>query len=240
MSPTEKLRAEVALGCRVLASAGHTDMIWGHASARDPAGRGAWMKASGWGLEETTPERVILIDDAGSVREGNGQCHAEYPIHTEIFRTRLDVGAVVHTHPTYSIAFMSTNRPLRPISHDGTWLTPPELPRFTETGNLIRTPELGARLAACLGDRHAVLIPNHGIVTVGPDIPYAVMTAVLLERSCRLQLLADAAGGIATWSNDEEAVSKRAVCWSDSQIHGGWAYLCRRLDANTGTTLDGE
>src|SRR5262245_3193733 len=88
-----------------LAVAGHGDMVWGHASIRDPGGRGFWMKASGWGFEEVTEERVVLVSPDGEVLAGEGPRHIEYPIHTQIMAVRADVGAVVHSHPPAAVAF---------------------------------------------------------------------------------------------------------------------------------------
>jgi L-fuculose-phosphate aldolase len=224
----DALREEVARGCRALHLAGLGDLIWGHLSARDPDGRGTWIKAAGSGFDEVTSEDVVLIDRAGTVLVGDGRCPIEYPIHTEILAARPDVGAVVHAHPAHAVAFMATGAPLRPISHDATLFVPPDVPRFTETGALVRTAELGGRLAATLGPHPAAFMHHHGIVCVGRDVPAAVMAAALLERSCRLQLLAAAGGGVATWSSDDEARAKREMCWPESQLHGGWAYLARR------------
>jgi ribulose-5-phosphate 4-epimerase/fuculose-1-phosphate aldolase len=225
-----ELRDLVALGCRALAREGHGDLIWGHVSARDPDGRGAWMKAGTFGFEEITSDRVLLVSPEGEVVEGAGPRHAEYPIHTEVLRVRPDVGAVVHTHAPAAVAFASLDVPLRPLSHEATLFVPPDVARFTRTGDLILTAELGGFLAADLGDRNAVLLPNHGIVTVGPDIPVAVMTAILLERACRAQLTAMAAGGPARWSGDDEARSKREHCYPPSLLGQAWDYLVRGLD----------
>ena len=60
-------------------------------------------------------------------------------------RARADVHAVVHTHAPWAVAFASTGQPLRPISHEATLFVPPDVARFTKTGDLITTPELGAR-----------------------------------------------------------------------------------------------
>jgi hypothetical protein len=90
--------ALIAAGCRALWAAGQADLIWGHCSVRDPGGRGAWMKGSGWGFEELEPDRVVLVSPDGDVLDGAGRRHIEYPIHTEIMAQRGDVGAVVHTH----------------------------------------------------------------------------------------------------------------------------------------------
>ncbi len=224
-------RAAVALGCRVLGAAGHGDFVWGHVSQRDPEGRGVWMKAATWGFEEVGPERVLLVDRAGRVLDGDGRRHAEYPIHTEILAARPDAGSVVHTHAPNAVALAATGRPLLPVSHEGTLFVPPDIARFTRTGDLIVTPELGQAVAAAIGGRNALLLVNHGIVTVGSDVPRAVMTALLLERACAMQFRAVQGGEIRHWSSDDEALAKRERCYSDRLLREAWDYLVRRLDA---------
>jgi len=225
----EDVRELVALASQVLGLEDHGDLVWGHVSVRDPAGRGAWMKAAGWGFEEVGPERVLLVGWEGEVLEGSGRRHAEYPIHTEILRARPDVQCVVHTHAPAAVAFASLGEPLRPISHEGTFFVPPDVGRFTLTGDLILTRELGQALAETLGRRNAVLLVHHGIVTVGPDVPTAVVGAILLERACRKQLLAMAAGSLRTWSSDEEALRKRQHCYPPELVRQAWDYLVRRV-----------
>jgi ribulose-5-phosphate 4-epimerase/fuculose-1-phosphate aldolase len=223
------LRQEVALGCRVLGKEDQGDLIWGHVSSRDPAGRGAWMKAATWGFEEIDEEKVILVDSEGNVLEGTGRRHVEFPIHTEVMAARSEVNSVVHTHAPHAVAFAATGQPLRPISHEGSLFVPPDVARFTDTGDLILTRVLGAKVAAALGDRNALFLVNHGVVTVGTDVPTAVLTAVLLERACRMQLTASSAGELVAWSSDDEALSKRAHCYSHELLAQAWAYLLRRL-----------
>ncbi|MEU6258564.1 class II aldolase/adducin family protein [Streptomyces sp. NPDC047043] len=224
---------ETVRASRALAAAGLTDMVWGHAAIRDPGTDGVWMKGSGWGFEEIDAERVVLVSRAGEVLHGDGRRHIEFPIHTEIMARRPDVGCVVHTHAPALSAFASLDVPLRPISHDGVVFCDPQLPRFTDTGALIATAELGAGLAETLGDAPAVLMPQHGAVTAGPDAPTAVMYAVLLERACRTQLMAMAAGGPKVWSDSEEAAFKRDQVWNPTQREAGWNYLQRLAERST-------
>jgi L-fuculose-phosphate aldolase len=227
---SDELRSQVALGCRILGLEDQGDFVWGHVSARDPEGRGIWMKAATLGFDEIRPDDVILVGWDGEVLAGDGRRHAEFPIHTEVVRSRADVMSVVHTHAPYSVAFASTEQPLRPLSHEGTLFVPPAIARFTKTGDLILTPELGRDVAAALGERNAIFLVHHGIVTVGPDVPTAVMTAVLLERACRAQLRAAAAGGPRTWSSDEEALAKREHCYPPQLLQQAWDYLTRRAE----------
>ncbi|MGY2003389.1 class II aldolase/adducin family protein [Blastococcus sp. SYSU DS1024] len=227
---TDDLRQLVSLGCRVLGAADQGDLIWGHVSARDPEGRGIWMKASGLGFEEVEPEDVILVDWGGEVLAGSGRRHAEYPIHTEVMGARADVSSVIHTHSPAAVALGALGVPLRPISHEANLFVPPDIARFTGTGDLVLTPELGRDVAGALGDRNACLLVNHGIVVAAPDVQTATVTAYLLDRACRMQLTAMAAGGWATWSSPQESLAKREHCYPDPLLQGAWEYLVRRLE----------
>jgi L-fuculose-phosphate aldolase len=219
--------ALTAAGNRALAAAGQSDMVWGHASVRDPEGRGAWMKSSGWGFEEIDDGRVVLVSPKGEVLHGSGRRHIEYPIHVEIMARRDDVGAVVHSHSDAANAFAALDVPIRPLSHAGSLFSYPDVPRFTLTGGLISTAELGQSLADALGGAPACLMPQHGLVAVGEDLPSAVMTAVLLDKACSIQLAAMAAGPLKRWGSEADTVEKRAVVWSRTQLHAGWDYLVR-------------
>lgn len=233
MTPAE----EVALGCRVLAAHGNADLVWGHLSRRDPGGRDVWLKAAGYGMEEITADRVVRVDHGGRRTGGEGRVHLEYPIHTAIMAARPDVGAVVHSHGESAVAFAATGLPLRPVGHEGVLFWPPDIAGFTETGDLIHTPALGEAVAAALGDRNALLLHRHGLVTVGPDVPTAVMTAILLEKACRMQLTVAAAAAAAPYGDGTghfdpaEALAKRDRCYGPRQLADAWAYLVRSLDA---------
>jgi L-ribulose-5-phosphate 4-epimerase len=224
----EQLRGEVATGCRILAGEGHDDFVWGHVSARDPRGRGAWMKASGLGFEEVGDGDVILVSREGEVLEGEGERHIEYPIHTEVLAARDDIGAVAHTHADHAVALAAAGERLLPVSHPATLFVPPEVPRFTLTADLIKTPELGRELAAVLGKEHAVFLVNHGIVTTGADVTDAVVRAVLLERACAVQLKVRGHGGRASWSPDDEALAKRESVYPPGARRQVWEHLARR------------
>jgi L-fuculose-phosphate aldolase len=221
------MREQVALASNILGLEDLGDFVLGHVSVRDPEGRGVWMKASGWGFEEITPDRVVLVGWDGTLVSGDGRRHLEYPIHTEILQVRPDAHSVVHVHAPHAVAFAALGTPLRPLSHEGTLFAPPDVARFTKTGDLITTPELGAALARAVGMRNAALMVHHGIVTVGATLQTAVVLAILLERACRTQLRAMAAGELQTWSEDDEALAKRAHVYSPDLL---WDYLKRKLE----------
>jgi ribulose-5-phosphate 4-epimerase/fuculose-1-phosphate aldolase len=231
MDTDERLTGQAAQANRALGASGQSDMVWGHASIRDPQGRGVWMKAAGWSFDEVTPARIALVSSDGEVLAGGGPRHIEYPIHTEVMNARPDVGSVVHTHAPAAVSFAALDRPLLAISHDGVEFAEPQIARFTVTGALISSAELGRELAATIGEGAGCLIPQHGLVTVGPDAATAVMRAVLLARACQVQLQAMAAGEIRRWSDSAEIALKKQQVWPQSQLHAGYAFLCRQANS---------
>src|SRR5207245_9777384 len=133
------IREQVAVASRVLGVEDLGDFVLGHVSVRDPDGRGGGMKATGWGFEEISPDRVQLLGWEGQILAGEGRRHVENPIHTEIIRARRDVNTVVHAHAPHAVAFASLQVPLRPIAHEGGLYVPPDIPRFTTPANLLLT-----------------------------------------------------------------------------------------------------
>ncbi|WP_129667072.1 class II aldolase/adducin family protein [Phytoactinopolyspora endophytica] len=225
------VRELVSTGCRVLAANGHSDLVWGHLSARDPDGRGVWLKRAGLGFDEIGPDDVQLLSWDGELLAGQGPVHLEHHIHIEVLRARRDVAAVVHSHPEAAVALAATGLALQPVGHEATFFTPPDVPRFDRTGDLIRTSELGAEVAGVIGPHNAALLVNHGVVVAESSVERAVFGAVVLEKACRAQLLAVSAVGADRLiaSPDEEALAKRERCYSARQVSLGWQYLVRSL-----------
>ncbi len=226
----ERLAEEAARVNLVLAETGQADLVWGHVSLRDPHGRGVWMKASTWGFEEITPQRVVLVSPEGEILWGEGPRHIEFPIHAEIMLARPDVNCVVHTHSSAAVEFASLDVPIRAISHAGVEYALLGLPRFTRTGGLIRSRDLGRSLADALGSATAALLPQHGLVTVGDGAAAAIMRAVRLEVACAQQLRVMAAGGPVLWSDESELQEKEDEVWSAAQLQIGYDYLRRKSE----------
>ena len=217
---------------QVLGAAGQGDLVWGHVSVRDPGGRGFLMKASGLGFEEVDAASLLLLGFDGEILAGTGSRHIEHPIHGEILRRRPDVECVVHTHSAAANALSSLGVPLRALSHEGALFSHPDVPRFLRTGGLVKTKELGVDLAEALGDARACLMPRHGLVAVGETVAAGVMTAVLLDRACQVQLAAMAAGEPILWSDEAETALKREEVWNAHLLDSGWQYL-RRMAKRT-------
>jgi L-fuculose-phosphate aldolase len=221
------LKRRLVDACRILAMAEQGDDVWGHATARVPGTDTFWMKPAGLGLEEIRAEDLQLIDLDGKVLRGPHPRHTEVFIHAEVFRARPEVNGVVHTHPVPATVFSSLEVPLRPILHEGTNFVPPDVPRFTETTDLIVTPALGRAVARTLSARPALFLVNHGIVTAGESIEEATVNALLLDKIARAQLMVP--GGVPkVWTSDEEALVKRKRIYNAQSLESRWAYYQRR------------
>jgi L-fuculose-phosphate aldolase len=181
------LREDVVTASAILFRIGLVDYM-GHASQRIPGSDRVLIKPR---HSETmrvpadlTPERVLTVDLGGEVLERDEIPPTERFIHTQIYRARPTVGGVVHTHQVYATAFGSAGREILPILHVEAPLVQDGVPCYPSS-ELIRTPELGAAVAATIGDQPVCHLQGHGIVTVGRDIREAVVRAIQLERLAR-------------------------------------------------------
>jgi L-fuculose-phosphate aldolase len=219
----------LAYGCKILALEGQGDMIWGHVTCRVPGVPDRlYMKPAAMGLEEISASDLITINLDGEKVGGDLPRHSEVFIHTEIMLARPDINCVVHTHPPHAVAFGSLGKSLLPVGHEGS-LFSDGLPTFSETTDLIVTPERGEALARVLGGANAALLQNHGIVAAGESLAKAVMTAVILERACRVQLLAETGGGAQAWTEPREASIKKDRIYSHEAIQHAFDYYVRRV-----------
>jgi L-fuculose-phosphate aldolase len=224
-----ELRAKLALGCRILAMEGHSDVIWGHMTLRDPNDPTRfWMKANALGLDEITADDLVLLDFDGNKVAGIRQRHNEFPIHAEILRARSDVNVVVHTHPTLPTVLASSAQGIRPVTHEGCYFYPPEIPIFTEMTDLIVTRDQGASVAKALGEHRALLMKNHGIAIAAPSIEEAVVASMLLTKAAEAQAAAIAVGQAVPCTPDEEALEKRRHIYHPENIARAWQYLTRK------------
>jgi ribulose-5-phosphate 4-epimerase/fuculose-1-phosphate aldolase len=187
------------------------------------------MKPAAMGLDEITPDDLILLDYEGQVVEGHRRRHEEFPIHSEVLRVRPDVTCVVHTHPRYGIAFAARGGGLRPVSHEGSFFWPPGVPIFDEFTDLVRTREQGAAVAAALGQGRALFLRNHGVVVAGTTIAEGVWLALSLERAAELQLLAQPTADAPLLHTPEaEARQKQAIMYPE-RARAVFDYYVRKL-----------
>ena len=217
----QSVREQVAWACRILALEGFSDLTLGHVSARPAGGETIYIKRKGLALDEVGPEDVVEVDDPSAA------LHLETVIHTEIYASRPDVGAIVHAHPPYVTAFGATTAELQLLTHDAV-LFADGVAYFEETSELITEEEQGRAVAEALGHRRAVILRNHGVVVADADVRWAVLSSITLERAVRLQAIATGLGELRPISRDD-AERMRADKYQDRFVDEYWAAWIRSV-----------
>lgn len=226
-TPAEiKLRQNLALASRILSINGHDDFHQGQVSARMPGSGDLWIKRAMIGFDEACPNDMIraYVDPAQPV---DREAPPELPLHQAVYAARPDVGAIVHSHAPYTLVFGATGLALRPLSHDGACFHG-RVGRFDETSQTILSLDVGAAVARSLGDGIAVLLENHGGLVVGPSLRQAVVLAIVLERACQLQLLAESTGKPYRVSSLADVAGKQDYIYSGVSIKSYWDHAVRR------------
>jgi len=207
---------DIVIGSRVLADFGVVDGF-GHVSARDPANPSHFLMSRSLAPALVTADDIMEFDQDGNPVDARGRSiFLERFIHAEIYKTRPDVMAVVHTHSPGVIPFSVSKTPLRAIFHNGAFLAG-GVPiwdigkNFGATDMLVRNNEIGKSLAQALGDKPVVLMRGHGDATVGPTVKMAVFRAYYTDVNARLESQAIALGTEVTYLTPEEGAKADAV-----------------------------
>jgi L-fuculose-phosphate aldolase len=223
-----ELRHRLIAAGRILDAADQGDLTRGHVSVRVPGDAAHfYMKPHSQGLDEITPENIVVCNLAGEKVGGGGRRHSEVFIHSEIYKVRPDVTSVIHTHPTHAVALSATGKVLLPISQPSVAFSD-GVPYFTDTIDLIRTPEMGAGVAQALAGHKAVFLRNHGVAVVGASLEEATVLALLLEEACKIQLLVMAAGGVGEMFSAESIARLHHNITRPEQYSINFEYLRRR------------
>lgn len=139
---------------------------------------------------------MILVNEQGIAVGGNRSRPANaagFLIHSAIHRARPDVNAACHFHSTYGKAWSVFAKPLEMINQDVAILYGSAQKVYGEFGGVVLKEEESAALANSLGEGKAMILRNHGLLTVGGTVDEAAYLFLLMEKSCKVQLAADAA-----------------------------------------------
>ncbi|MGH8917816.1 MAG: class II aldolase/adducin family protein [Acidimicrobiales bacterium] len=188
-------KQRLAAALRLFSRFGFNEGIAGHITARDPERPDHfWVNPFGMHFGHISVSDLILVNDAGEVVEGDRPVNtAAFAIHSQVHAARPDVVAAAHAHSIYGKSWSSLGRLLDPITQDVCAFYGDHSLFDDYTGVVLQTEE-GKRLAHALGDHKAVILRNHGLLTVGHSVDEAAWWFVTMERSCQAQLLAEAAG----------------------------------------------
>lgn len=229
-----QVRVNLAACYRIIAMHGWDDLVFTHISARVPGGDEHFLiNAYGMLFEEMTASSLVKVDLHGEQVLDTAQPinPAGFVIHSAVHEARPNVACVLHIHSKAGIAVSAQADGLLPISQ--TSLFPYATLGYHDYEGVALNDDEKPRLVADLGDNNALILRNHGLLTVGTGIADAFLLMYLLETACQIQLLAQGA------SHDLIQVAAPIVSGIQAQAEqvtrglGGelvWPGLLRKLD----------
>jgi ribulose-5-phosphate 4-epimerase/fuculose-1-phosphate aldolase len=222
---------------RILSNEGVVD-AFGHVSVRDPRNPNHYLQTRSVAPYLATEKDVLVFDLDGNPIDPTVKCgcYLERFIHSEIYKLRPDVNAVIHTHSATVVPFSDVpGAPLKPILHSAAFLPPDGAPVFDlhkdfgATNMLIHNAAMGNALARALGSNSVVLIRGHGDAVVAGTIKAAVWRAYYTEVDARMLIAAHTLGGpIVSLFPDEAAITDLEM-QSPVSINRAWELWSQRL-----------
>jgi ribulose-5-phosphate 4-epimerase/fuculose-1-phosphate aldolase len=224
------IRELVVTATRIAHHQGLADYL-GHCSMRVPGTDRVVIKPKfstrTRSLGSLSPDDLVVIDLDAELVEGDERHPAECRIHTEIYRARPDVQAVVHTHQPSTTLLGVIGADLLPVLHVPAVLTGGGRIATWPCPLLVTTPELGRSLAEALGDGALCHLQGHGIVSAATDIQTATVAAVAAEQ------LADANLRILQTGRQPRVITPDELDQLTrdlGSVDGRWAYYAQQLD----------
>ena len=237
LAPGAQLIADLVDANRILADQGIVD-AFGHVSARHDARAGRFLMARNLAPGQVTEADIVEyeVDSGEAVRPDPPWLYLERWIHSEIYKARPDVMAVVHNHSPAVLPFaIARGARLQPVCHMSGFLgsgTPLfEIRDHAGEGSdlLIRNRPLGAALAQTLGAARVVLMRGHGCTVVAESVRVAVYRAVYTELNARLQLQATMLGEVQALTPGEAEATQAT---NEGQVERPWNLWRERARAS--------
>jgi len=227
-------RVNLAATYRLVAQFGWSDLIFTHISARVPGGDHHFLiNPYGMLFDEVTASSLVKIDlDGNKVMDSPFDINpAGFTIHSAIHAARADAQCVLHVHSVNGIAVSAQRDGVLPLSQQSIFVLA-SLGYHDYEGVALNEAEK-PRLVADLGDRHFLMLRNHGLLTVANNIPDAFLFMYLFETTCMIQVRAQAGGGALTHVPQPIIDGAMAQAAAVTRGAGGglaWPGLLRRLD----------
>ena len=185
-----QVRIDLAACYRLVAHYGWDDMIFTHISAKIPGTEHFLLNPFGMLFEEITASSLVKVDIEGNIVEASSYFinPAGFTVHSAVHGVRPDAGCVLHLHSTCGSAVSAHAEGLLPLTQHA-MVFHGQLAYHTYEGIALNLEER-ERLRADLGDKHAMILRNHGTLTVGQTVQEAFMRMYWLERACAAQVAA--------------------------------------------------
>lgn len=196
----------------------------GHGSARRDA-NSFYINSGASVRGALTVRDIVTVDLDGQLVEGTDKPPLEFHIHSELYRARPDVNAVMHTHPKWSTFLTMVGASFKPVYAQGVLLG--DIP-LMDSPLSVNTKAMGERLTATLGRRPAALLKAHGAVIVGADIVECFALAAYLEENAYRQYMAMQIGEPYVFREAQQQACREKL-WSPSLFKKTWDHYYSKL-----------
>lgn len=236
MQTEADMRLHLTAVYRLLAHFGMDDLIFTHASARVPGEDTFLINPFGLFFNEVTPASLVKLDFDGNVvgNEKHPANAAGFVIHGAILRARPDVDCVIHTHTRAGVAISCLADGLMPMNQFAIEFH--NRIGYHDYEGIAFNMEEGVRLNRDIKDKVALVLKNHGLLTVGASIPAAFYFTYYLEQSAQVQMDVLATGRPVCMPDEAtiEATMKQYTSTINPAAagHRMWPALLRLLDSN--------
>jgi ribulose-5-phosphate 4-epimerase/fuculose-1-phosphate aldolase len=217
---TEELKLMVVKAIRMLENIGLLDMN-GHVSCRIPDSNHFLINNRKASRASLSIADIVMCDLDANLLEGSSEPPSEKHIHTEIYKVRPDVHAIIHNHPHYQTVLGIADIPMQPVFGIGAFVS--AIPTY-EKASLVNTAEMGKELAQVLADGYAVQLRNHGTVVVGDDVKSAFARSYFMEENAKKQYDAALINKEIKVIEGENLIRTIATAWVPSVIQKAWTY----------------
>lgn len=229
-----EVRLHLAALYRLVALQGWDDLIFTHLSARIPGSRHQFLiNRFGLTFDEVCASNLVRVDEFGEVVDGSGALvnPAGFTVHSAVHMARLDAAFVIHLHTDDGVAVSAQADGVLPLSQTAMSLW--GAIGYHDYEGIAFDLDERERLARDLSDKRALILRNHGTLSVGPDAASAWLVAYFLERACTIQVRA-LAGRVAL-VHPPESVAEKTGLTAGSAFDGSsgpfvMPTLLRRLD----------
>jgi ribulose-5-phosphate 4-epimerase/fuculose-1-phosphate aldolase len=227
-------RIDLAAAYRLVALYGWDDLIFTHISARVPGPEHHFLlNPYGMMFEEVTASSLVKIDLAGNkvIDSSYFINPAGFTIHSAVHAAREDALCVMHLHTDYGIAVSAQKNGLLPISQQAMFALASLA--YHDYEGLALDENEKPRLVADLDDKKFMILRNHGLLTLGRSAAEAFLGMFILERACKIQILAQAGGSELVGIPEpilERVDSQMKVVTVGQGAELTWPGLLRKLD----------
>jgi len=205
------LRGDVARYAKKMVASGLVRAAQGNISARDPQSGLICITPSGMDYDLVAAEDIVVIDEKGTIVDGEHRPSVETPLHILLLRRRHDIHCVMHTHSLYATAFGVVYEPLPMVLAESALCLGATVP--IAPYQMSGTPEFAELIAETMGDGNAVIWGNHGAMVVGPSLSATFSAAHALEDGAQVYAVARQLGTPIPLPPDE--VTKLHTFWRE-------------------------